>query len=176
MCVCIFIHTHILHICVCISGHWGYSKSLTYRPSSGELSKIWMWIHMSNHVRHEWNCSLPSVSYCWQSFSSAISHLLSLPVSSSSCLFTQCQLLYASCHTVLVYLSRYYTVRLKKNFLIFYYFGCTGSFLLCGLFSGCGERASHCSGFPCQSTGFRCIGFNSCGMWAQLLCLPSSRA
>ena len=45
-------------------------------------------------------------------------------------------------------------------FLIFYYFGCTGSLLLCGLFSGCGERASHCSGFPCrgfpvQSTGFR---------------------
>ena len=29
-------------------------------------------------ARHEWNCSLPSVSYCWWSFSSTISHLLSL--------------------------------------------------------------------------------------------------
>ena len=28
--------------------------------------------------RCEWNCSLPSISYCWQSFSSTISHLLSL--------------------------------------------------------------------------------------------------
>ena len=29
-------------------------------------------------VRYEWNCNLPSVCYCWQSFSSTISHLLSL--------------------------------------------------------------------------------------------------
>ena len=29
-------------------------------------------------VRHEWHCGLPSVSYGWQPFSSAISHLLSL--------------------------------------------------------------------------------------------------
>ena len=32
----------------------------------------------STNIRHEWNCSLPSLSYCWWSFSSAISHLLSL--------------------------------------------------------------------------------------------------
>ena len=29
-------------------------------------------------VRHEWNCSLPSISYGWRSFNSTISHLLSL--------------------------------------------------------------------------------------------------
>ena len=29
------------------------------------------------NVRHEWNCSLLSFSYCWRSFSSTISHLLS---------------------------------------------------------------------------------------------------
>ena len=32
----------------------------------------------SINVRHEWNCSLPCISYCWQSFSSTISHVLSL--------------------------------------------------------------------------------------------------
>ena len=32
---------------------------------------------------------------------------------SSSCLFTRCQPLYASCYTVLLYFSRYCTVRLK---------------------------------------------------------------
>ena len=35
------------------------------------------------------------------------------PVSNSSCLFTQCQPLYANCCTVLLYFSRYCTVRLK---------------------------------------------------------------
>ena len=35
------------------------------------------------------------------------------PVSNSSCLFTQCQPLYASCCTVLLNFSRYCTVRLK---------------------------------------------------------------
>ena len=28
-------------------------------------------------IRREWNCSLHFVSYCWQSFSSTVSHLLS---------------------------------------------------------------------------------------------------
>ena len=139
------------------------------------------------NVRHEWNCRLPSFSYCWWSFSSTISYLLSFlldftggsdskasaynagdlgwedllkkempthssilawkipwteepgrlqsmglqrvrpdwatslsflsfltpPVSNSSCLFTWCQPLYASCCTVLLYFSRCYTVRLK---------------------------------------------------------------
>ena len=38
---------------------------------------------------------------------------LSPPVSNSFCLFPQCQPLYASCCTVLLYFSRYCTVRLK---------------------------------------------------------------
>ena len=43
-----------------------------------------------------------------------ISYLLSLLQSVNfSCLFTQCQPLYASCCTVLPYFSRYCTVRLK---------------------------------------------------------------
>ena len=32
----------------------------------------------SIRVRHEWNCSLPSIPYCWCSFSATISPLLSL--------------------------------------------------------------------------------------------------
>ena len=38
---------------------------------------------------------------------------LPLPVTNSSSLFTRCQPLYASCCTVLLYFSRYCTVRLK---------------------------------------------------------------
>ena len=34
--------------------------------------------HVFHQCQREWNGSLPSVSYCWRSFSSAISHLLSL--------------------------------------------------------------------------------------------------
>ena len=42
-----------------------------------------------------------------------ILQLCHLPVSISSCLFTWCQTLYASCCMVLPYLSRYCTIRLK---------------------------------------------------------------
>ena len=40
------------------------------------------------------------------------------PVSNSSCLFTRCQPLYASCWTVPLYLSRYCTVRLKMFYFL----------------------------------------------------------
>ena len=40
-------------------------------------------------------------------------------VSNSSCLFTRCQPLYATCWTVLPYFSRYCTVRLKMFSLFF---------------------------------------------------------
>ena len=150
--VYIFIHTqHILLICLSISGHLSYSKSLTYRPSSCKLSKKWMWIHMSNHVRHEWNCSLPAVSCCCQSVRSAISHLLSLPVSNSSYLFTQCQPPYASCRTVLVYLSRCCTVRLN----MFYFFKYVIILVALGLCCCVGPSLVVVSGLPLlQSTGF----------------------
>ena len=42
-----------------------------------------------------------------------------------------------------------------------------------------GVQASHCSGLYLQSSGSRCMGFSSCGIWAQLLRglwnLPGSR-
>jgi len=43
-------------------------------------------------------------------------------VSNSSCLFTQCQLLCASCCTVLLYFSRYYTVRLNMFYFVCLFF------------------------------------------------------
>ena len=64
-------------------------KKKSYCPDITGLSGLffqesrWNWIQQGSRtctisVRHEWNCSLPSVSYCWRSFSSAISHLPSL--------------------------------------------------------------------------------------------------
>ena len=47
-------------------------------------------------------------------------HLPPPPTSNSSCLFARCQPLYASCRTVLLYFTRYHTVRLK----MFYFFMC----------------------------------------------------
>ena len=44
------------------------------------------------------------------------------PVSNSSCLFTRCQPLYASCCTVLLYFSRYCTVRLKMFYFLCFFF------------------------------------------------------
>ena len=46
---------------------------------------------------------------------------LPLPVSNSSCLLTRCQPLYARCCTVLLYFSRYCTVRFKM-FCFFFFF------------------------------------------------------
>jgi len=60
-----------------------YSKSPTYKPSRHKLSKIRTCIWFQQGIRTcvisiscEWNCSLPSVSYSWGFFSSAIFHLL----------------------------------------------------------------------------------------------------
>ena len=59
-------------------------KSPTYKPSSWEVSKIWtcVWFQQGTETcaisaRCERNCSSPSASYCWWSFSSPISRLLS---------------------------------------------------------------------------------------------------
>ena len=79
-------------------------------------------------VRHEWSHSLLSISYFWRPFSSTNSQpLLSPPVSNASCLFTQHQSLEASCHTVLLNLSRYCAVRLKMFSLFF----CVYQYYLC---------------------------------------------
>ena len=57
-------------------------------------------------VRREWNCSLPSVSYCWRSFVSTISHLLSLIQSVTSLPCPLVPVPYTSCCTVLLYFLR----------------------------------------------------------------------
>ena len=66
----------------------------------------------STSIRCEWDGGWPSISYCWRSFTSTISYLSPL-LSDSSCLFTRCQLPYASCCTLLLYFSRYCTARFK---------------------------------------------------------------
>ena len=67
-------------------------------------------------------------------------------------------------------------VELYGNFFLFIYFWCAGSSLLCGLFSGCGERnffscsaeASHCDGFFCfGALALGSSGFSGGGMWVQ---------
>ena len=64
-------------------------------------------------------------------------------------------------------------------------FGCAGSSLLCGLFSGCSEwgRLSGCRAQALTAVaslavdaGSECVGFSSCITWAQQLRLPGSRA
>ena len=45
---------------------------------------------------------------------------LPTPVSNSSCLFTRCQPLYASCWTILLYFSGYCPVRLKRFLCLFF--------------------------------------------------------
>ena len=63
----------------------GYS-SITFMSSLDyKLSKMWtcIWFQHGSrtwaiNVRHEWSCSLPSISYCWGSSSSTISHLTPL--------------------------------------------------------------------------------------------------
>ena len=63
-----------------------------------------------------------------------------------------------------------------KNIILFIYFGCAGSPLLCRLFSRCGEwgllstwgvQASHCGGFSsCGALALWDVGLSVCGMWA----------
>ena len=55
--------------------------------------------------RHEWHCSLPSISCCWWFFSSVFSTFP--PSSRPSCLLTQCQPLCANYCVVLLYFTRH---------------------------------------------------------------------
>ena len=73
------------------------------------------------NVRSEWNRSLPSNSCCWQSFSSTISHLLFCFQS----VILACSLGASSCMpAVVLYFSRYCTIRLKTFIFVFVYFLC----------------------------------------------------
>ena len=59
-------------------------RELLYRYHGVIFSKGWVELNparnqnLCHHFIQEWNCSLPSISYCWQFFSSTISHSLSL--------------------------------------------------------------------------------------------------
>ena len=71
-------------------------------------------------------------------------------------------------------------------FLVIFFFGRTGSSLLCRLFSSCSKQrllsscraqASRCSGFSCcRARALGHMGFRSCGTWTRLLRLPGSGA
>ena len=56
-------------------------------------------------------------------------------------------------------------------FLIIYLFvfDCTRTWSLCGLFSSCGVRASHCGGFSCCAAWARASVVGHVGSTAQLL-------
>ena len=55
-------------------------------------------------------------------------------------------------------------------------FGCARSLLLCGFFSSCRLRASHCSGLSCcGAQALLSSGFSSCDTWAQKFQLLDSR-
>ena len=61
-------------------------------------------------------------------------------------------------------------------FIILFIYGCAGSSLLRGLFSGCSVWTSHYSGFSsCGARALGLEGFSSCGAWAPLQ-LSNSRA
>ena len=70
------------------------------------------------HQQHEWNCSLPSITYCWWSSSS---HLLPL---SHSVTFTACSLVASPCMpaVVLYYCTFQGTVRLKTVVCLFAFY------------------------------------------------------
>ena len=95
-----------------------YSKSPTYEPSSCELSKIRTCVPSMSRVSEIAACLLLlSILQLY--------HLpppLPPPVSNSSSLFTRWQPLYANCCTVLLYFSRYCTVRLKMFFFVLFVF------------------------------------------------------
>ena len=69
-----------------------------------------MYLHISNHIRCDWNCSLPSISCCWQSFSSTISLL------NNTYPFV---LLYIMCQISLAALKIFLFVCLPLNFSIY---------------------------------------------------------
>ena len=68
------------------------------------------------NIRRKWNFSLPSISYCWRSFSCTISHLLqSVTLLVCSLDISPC----ASSCTILLYFSRYCAERLKICVCVF---------------------------------------------------------
>ena len=76
----------------------------------------------SINVRCEWGCSLPSITYCWRSFSCTVFPPLSPSVSNSSCLFIKAS---PCIPVVLLYyytFPRYCTVMLKMLYFLCLFF------------------------------------------------------
>ena len=92
--------------------------------------KMWAFIFWQGtrtyaiNVRHEWSCNSPSISYCWHSFSSVISHLLShlQSVTDSFCPFTWCQVLMLYCTTVLFKVMNHLIANVYFVCLLFMYY------------------------------------------------------
>ena len=100
--------------CIDITGSFFSRGWIELNPARNQTCAI--------NVRHEWDCSLPSVSCCWQSFTSTIGQPLPAPVSNTSCLFSRCQPVCQLLYCIPLYFSRYCTVRLENVFFIFVIF------------------------------------------------------
>ena len=95
-----------------------YRKFPTYQSSSCKLSKMRKCIPSTSGVSEIAADPLSPLADDPSAPSSPT--FLPLPVSNSSCPLIQCQPLYASCCTALLYFSRYSTVRLKMSIFCFY--------------------------------------------------------
>ena len=105
-CACMYTHTHTLYI---------ESPLHTKLP----VVNFQSWARACHQHQALWHCSPASVPRCWRSFCPTVSHLLSLLQSVT--VLAHCQPLDASCWTVLLYFSRYYTVRFKICLLFVFY-------------------------------------------------------
>ena len=110
----------LIVVLICISlmtndvGHlFMYSKSPTYKPSSCELSEMRLCIPSMPGVSEIAAC-LP---FPVTDNPSALPSLTPLPppVSNPSCLFTQCQPLYASCCTTILFKVLYYKIESESE-------------------------------------------------------------
>ena len=103
-----------------------HCRWILYRWTIGELTlRLRMFKELESNLRSinnrsEWNCNLPFHLQLLRIIQ--FYHLpppLPPPGSNSSCLFTRCQSLYASYCIVLLYFSKYCTVKLKTFYFLF---------------------------------------------------------
>ena len=102
-----------------------YSMSPTYEPLNFELPKISTCVPSVSGVTDIAACPPSLTADDPSALPSPTSY--PSPVHNSSCLFTRWQPLCASCWTILLYFSRYCTVRLKMFplfFVLFIYYLC----------------------------------------------------
>ena len=155
---------YVHYMCMYVYTHTIYRKSPTYETSSCELSKLCKRVH-----RHQalWHGSLPSIPCCWRSLSPTISHLLSLLQSGT--ILAQCRPLDASCWTVLLYFSRYYTVRFKMCFLfVFCIFSCKEYYKTTTVQYHIADCISWVPRLTLLGFAYKQIGLNECALRMQL--------